>query len=217
MKLRWFLVLLLSLVSIVSTMLSSAATAEPAQSASPATRPSAPARQQTAPTHPAAPQPPASPPAAASGQPQPQLLGQYGDWGTYTAAPGGRKMCFALAKPSSAQTSPPNRPRNPVYFFVTTRPAENVRNEVSTLVGYPLKPNSDATAEVGGNSFVMYTQNDGAWIKNVAEEARMIDAMRKNSDAVIKGISARGTQSTDTYSLKGLSQALDRMAQECRP
>jgi hypothetical protein len=110
-----------------------------------------------------------SPAATPAAQNQPQLLGQYGEWGTYTASPGGRKICFALAKPSSGQTSPPNRPRNPAYFFVTTRPGENVRNEVSTLVGYPLKANSDATAEVGGNSFVMYTQNDGAWIKNVAE------------------------------------------------
>jgi len=174
------------------------------------------AQQAPAATRPAAPARPPVVPAAAAGQAQPQLLGQFGDWGAYAATPGGRKVCFALAKPSSTQTSPPNRPRNPTYFFVTTRPAENVRNEVSTLVGYPLKPNSDATAEVGGNSFVMYTQNDGAWIKNVAEEARMIEAMRKSPDMVIKGISARGTQSTDTYSLKGLSQALDRMAQDCR-
>jgi len=62
----------------------------------------------------------------------------------------------------------------------------------------------------------MYTQNDGAWIKNVAEEARMVDAMRKGSDLVIKGMSGRGTQTTDTYSLKGLAQALDRIAQECK-
>jgi invasion protein IalB len=174
------------------------------------------AQQAPAATRLGAPARPPVVPAAAAGQAQPQLLGQFGDWGAYAATPGGRKVCFALAKPSSAQTSPPNRPRNPMYFFVTTRPAENVRNEVSTLVGYPLKPNSDATAEVGGNSFVMYTQNDGAWIKNVAEEVRMIEAMRKSPDMVIKGISARGTQSTDTYSLKGLSQALDRMAQDCR-
>ena len=52
----------------------------------------------------------------------------------------------------------------------------------------------------------MYTQNDGAWIKNVAEEARMIDAMRKGADLTVKGTSGRGTQSTDQYSLKGLPQ-----------
>jgi invasion protein IalB len=158
----------------------------------------------------------ARPQAPAAAPAQPQLLGQYGDWGAYAATPGGRKICFVIAKPASAQTTPPNRPRNPVYFFITSRPGENVRNEVSTVVGYTLKPNSDATAEVGGTTFTMYTQNDGAWIKNVAEEARMVDAMRKGADLVIKGVSGRGTQTTDTYSLKGLAQALDRIAQECR-
>jgi invasion protein IalB len=91
-----------------------------------------------------------------------------------------------------------------------------VRNEVSVIIGYPFKPSSDATAEIGPAKFAMYTQNDGAWIKNVAEEARLIDAMRKGSDVTIKGVSGRGTQTTDQFSLKGLGQALDRAEQECK-
>jgi invasion protein IalB len=62
----------------------------------------------------------------------------------------------------------------------------------------------------------MYTQNDGAWIKNAAEEARLVEAMRKGSELVVKGMSARGTLTTDNYSLRGLTQALDRVSQECR-
>lgn len=144
------------------------------------------------------------------------LLGQYGDWGAYTASPGGKKVCFALAKPASSATNPPNRPRDPAWLFVSTRPAEKVKEEVSVIIGYPLKPNSDASVEVGGASFAMYTQNDGAWIKNAAEEARLIEAMRKGADVTVKGESSRGTKTTDTFSLKGISQALDRSAQECR-
>ena len=147
---------------------------------------------------------------------QPTLLGQFGDWNTYTATPGGKKVCFALAKPKSSTTNPPNRPRDPAYVFISTRPAENVRNEVSVIIGYPFKPSSDATVEIGTAKFAMYTQNDGAWIKNVAEEARMIDAMRKGADMTVKGVSGRGTQSTDQFSLKGLAQALDRADQECK-
>ncbi len=147
---------------------------------------------------------------------QPTLLGTYGDWGAYTASPNGKKVCFALAKPKSSQTNPPGRNRDQAYLFVSTRPSENVRNEVSLLIGYPFKDNTDATAEIGTAKFVMTTQKDGAWIKNVAEEARMLDAMRKGSDLVVKGTSGRGTQSTDQYSLKGLSQALDRAEQECK-
>jgi len=154
-------------------------------------------------------------PALAQGD-QPTLLGQYADWSAYTASPAGKKICFALAKPKSSQTNPPNRPRDPAYLFISTRPAENVRNEVSVIIGYPFKPSTDATAEIGTAKFAMYTQNDGAWIKNVAEEARMIEAMRKGADLTVKGTSGRGTQTTDQFSLKGLSQALDRAEAECK-
>jgi len=153
---------------------------------------------------------------AAAGEVQPTLLGQYGDWGAYAASPGGAKVCFALAKPKTTKTEPAARKRDPSYVFVSTRPAENVRNEVSVIIGYPFKTSSDATAEVGAAKFAMYTQNDGAWIKNVAEEVRMVDAMRKGGDLTVKGTSGRGTTSTDQYSLKGLAQALDRVDQECK-
>jgi invasion protein IalB len=154
--------------------------------------------------------------ATPAGDGQPTLLGTYGDWGAYTAAPGGKKVCFALAKPKTSKTEPAGRKRDPAYIFISTRPAENVKNEISVIIGYPFKPSSDATAEIGSIKFAMYTQNDGAWIKNVAEEARMIDAMRKGSDLTVKGVSGRGTASTDQFSLKGIAQALDRAEQECK-
>jgi invasion protein IalB len=147
---------------------------------------------------------------------QPTLLGQYGDWGAYTATPGGKKVCFALSKPKASKTEPVGRKRDPAYLFISTRPSENVRQEVSVIIGYPFKSSSDATAEIGPTKFAMYTQNDGAWIKNVAEEARFVEAMRKGADLTVKGTSGRGTQSTDQFSLKGLAQALDRAEQECK-
>jgi hypothetical protein len=153
---------------------------------------------------------------AAAGGAEPTLIGQFGTWGAYTAMPNGRKVCFALAKPSSSKTNPPNRPRDPAYAFVSSRPAEKVINEVSIMIGYALKPGSESALEVGGASYAMYTQGDGLWIKNAAEEERMVDAMRKSADATVKGMSAKGTETTDTFSLKGLSQALDRLAQDCK-
>jgi hypothetical protein len=159
---------------------------------------------------------PAAVPAAVAGGAEPTLIGQFGTWGAYTAAPNGKKVCFALAKPSSSKTSPPNRPRDPAYAFVSTRPAEKVTNEVSVMIGYAIKPGSESTLEVGGASYAMYTQGDGLWIKNAAEEERMVEAMRKAADATVKGVSAKGTETTDTFSLKGLAQALDRLAQDCR-
>ncbi len=165
---------------------------------------------------PMVPKPESRPVAAAAGSAEPTLIGQYGTWGAYTALPNGKKVCFALAKPSSSKTNPPNRPRDPAYAFVSTRPAEKVTNEVSVMIGYALKPGSESTLEVGGGTYAMYTQGDGLWIKNAAEEERMVEAMRKSPDVVVKGVSAKGTETTDTFSLKGLSQALDRLAQDCR-
>lgn len=157
----------------------------------------------------------APPPPAPGGGGQPTLLGQFGEWGAYTANSGGKKICYALAKPSSSVTEP-NRPRDPAYTFISTRPTENVRNEISIVIGYPFKAGYEASADVGSSKYALYTQGDGAWVKNPAEEARMVDAMRRGSDMVVVGESGRGTKSTDRYALKGLSQALDRVAQECK-
>jgi hypothetical protein len=160
---------------------------------------------------------PAKPdPAATAGGSEPTLIGQFGTWGAYTATPNGKKVCFALAKPSSSKTNPPNRPRDPAYAFISTRPAEKVANEVSIMIGYVLKPGSESTLEVGGAAYAMYTQGDGLWIKNAAEEERMVEAMRKAADVTVKGVSSKGTETIDVFSLKGLSQALDRVAQDCR-
>ncbi len=153
-------------------------------------------------------------PAPAVGGAQPTLLGQFGDWGAYTASPGGKKVCFVIAKPT--QTQPTGLNRDPTYMFISTRPADKVKDEVSVILGYPAKANVDATAEIGATHVTMYTQKDGAWVKNTADEAKMVAALRSGSDVVVKAESGRGTKITDTYSLKGLSQALDRVGQECK-
>ncbi len=181
-----------------------------AQTAKPAAKPAAKPVPAAKPAAPAAPAP-------AGGQPA--LLGQFGDWDAYSAAPGGKKMCFALARPASSTTNPPNRRSDSmsVYLFVSSRPAEKVKDEVSLLVGgYTFKSATEATAQVGTASFPMYTQKDGAWIKNAAEEPRFVDAMRKGSDMTVKATTDKGTETIDSFSLKGLSQALDRVAQECK-
>jgi hypothetical protein len=177
----------------------------------------------TAPTpaqRPARPKPPAPKPAApkpaAAAEAKPTLLAQFAEWGAYTASLNGKKICFAIAKPTSAETKPPGRPRDQPFMFITTRPADKVANEVSVTVGYPFKTSSEASVTVGPTTFALYTQGNGAWIKNAAEESHMIDAMRQGDTALVKGESSRGTESVDTYSLKGLAEALDRTAQECQ-
>ncbi|MFB6417370.1 MULTISPECIES: invasion associated locus B family protein [Bradyrhizobium] len=223
----WRVLILALMTGVAAGGIADSARAQTAQPApKPAPKESAPkevAPKSAAPAAPAAaksaPKPeskPAAPPAAVAGGAEPTLIGQFGTWGAYSATPNGKKVCFALAKPSSSKTNPPNRPRDPAYAFVSTRPAEKVNNEVSVMIGYALKPGSESSAEVGGAAFAMYTQGDGLWIKNAAEEERMVEAMRKSAELVVKGVSAKGTETTDTFSLKGLAQALDKIAQDCR-
>jgi len=204
------LALMTGVMAVGITDSARAQTAQPAPKAAP---------KAAAPAANTAPKPeskPVAPATAVAGGAEPTLIGQFGTWGAYSATPNGKKVCFALAKPSSSKTNPPNRPRDPAYAFVSTRPAEKVNNEVSVMIGYALKPGSESSVEVGGAAFAMYTQGDGLWIKNAAEEERMVEAMRKSADLVVKGVSAKGTETTDTFSLKGLAQALDRIAQDCR-
>jgi hypothetical protein len=208
-----FLALMTGMVACGTADLARAQTAQPAPKA--AAKPAAAPKPGTKTAAKPETKPVAPPPAIAGGA-EPTLIGQFGIWGAYSATPNGKKVCFALAKPSSSKTNPPNRPRDPAYAFVSTRPSEKVSNEVSVMIGYALKPGSESTLEVGGASYAMYTQGDGLWIKNAAEEERMVEAMRKSADLVVKGVSAKGTETTDTFSLKGLSQALDRIAQDCK-
>jgi Invasion associated locus B (IalB) protein len=204
---RLLTLLMAGMLVCAATALARAQTAPPAAPAK--TAKSAPAKS-------AAKQDAAKLPAGIAGGAEPTLIGQFGTWGAYAATPNGKRVCFALAKPTSSKTNPPNRPRDPAYAFVSTRPAEKVTNEVSIMIGYALKPGSESSLEVGGASFAMYTQGDGLWIKNAAEEDQMVQAMRRGADATVKGVSAKGTETVDTFSMKGLSQALDRIAQDCK-
>jgi hypothetical protein len=218
----WRVLILALMTGVAACGITDSARAQTAQPApktapkEPAPKPAAPVANTTGKTVAKPESKPAAPHAAVAGGAEPTLIGQFGTWGAYSAAPNGKKVCFALAKPSSSKTNPPNRPRDPAYAFVSTRPAEKVNNEVSVMIGYALKPGSESSVEVGGAAFAMYSQGDGLWIKNAAEEERMVEAMRKSADLVVKGVSAKGTETTDTFSLKGLAQALDRISQDCR-
>lgn len=150
----------------------------------------------------------------ASAQGAPKLVGQFGDWGVYVDTSGSGKICYALSQPKDRQ--PGGLSRDPAYFFISTRTAENVKGEVSVIMGFPLKEGTDAVLTIGSANFELYTRGTGAWVRNVAEEARLVDAMRKGRDVVVKSTSQRGNVTTDTYSLSGVSAAVDRATQECR-
>lgn len=141
------------------------------------------------------------------------LLGQFKDWQAGARNTGKGKVCFVISKPQSEEPKGVNR--DPVYFFVTHRPSESVRNEVSLMIGYPFKQDSKVTIQVGSDSFLLFTNRDNAWLADPNEEKRLINAMRAGSNMVIKGTSRRGTLTTDQYSLSGISAALNKINTEC--
>lgn len=145
---------------------------------------------------------------------KPVQIGTYGDWGAFLAGTGKARTCYALAQPKERE--PASLHRDPAYVFISSRPGENIRDEVSIIMGFPMKDGGDAQAEIGTIHFDLVSKGGNAWVKNPAKESELIAAMKKGAKLVIKAPSVRGNVTTDNYSLHGLSQALERAEKECR-
>lgn len=155
---------------------------------------------------------PLSTPAFAQGGAGQQLLGQFNDWSAYSAATEKGKICFAITQPKTR--APEGLKRDPAYFFVSHRPGDKVRNEVSIQIGFAAKAGSTADAAIDSNTFNLMTQGERAW-SNGQDDGKLVDTMRKGKNLQIKTTSLRGNITTDTYSLKGVSAALDKINKEC--
>ncbi len=143
--------------------------------------------------------------------PAPNLIAQYGDWGVYVNKTA--KTCFALTQPKDRQ--PANVKRDPAYFFVTTRQAEKLVNEISINLGFTLKDDSEIVLAAGGANFALFAKGNGLWIKEPAEEPKLLNVLKNEKELTLKLEPAKGPATTDRYSLLGLAQALDRVAKEC--
>jgi invasion protein IalB len=151
---------------------------------------------------------------ASLGDGKPMLLDTFHDWGAYMAQGNKEKTCYALASPKDR--APSALKRDPAYVFISNRPGENVRNEVSIIMGFAMKDNAEAKAEIGNASYDLVAKGTNAWVKNPAQETQFIDALKKGSKLLVKAPSLKGNVTTDSYSLAGLSQALDRVQKECQ-
>jgi invasion protein IalB len=172
---------------------------------------------------------------------KPALVATFGDWNVFVGEAGKGRICYTLAQPKSRE--PASLKRDPGYAFISDRPAEGVRNEVSFIMGFDVAGGMDAAeakldpkqekpatktdakaktsagpapvALVDEASFEMLPKGGDLWVKNAAKEGALIAEMRKGAKLVIKAASLRGHQSIDTYSLTGFAQALDRVQKEC--
>jgi hypothetical protein len=144
----------------------------------------------------------------------PLLLASFGDWSAYVSEAENGKNCFALAKPR--ERIPASLKREPGYAIIGTRPNQNVKNEVSFFLGVGVKEAASVSATIDGEAFELFPRGNVAWIKNQAIEPRFVETVRKGSKLTVSISTALGGNSADNYSLSGLSQALDRVATECK-
>lgn len=148
-----------------------------------------------------------------AGQGQALELGTFGEWTAYASQAGRSKVCYILTKPK--ERLPKTLNRDPGFLFITSRPAEQVRNEVSFVLGFAAKETTPGEAVIGTTTFALAPKGKNAWIANAAEENSFIEAARRGQSMNVKVTSGRGNPSTDRYSLAGLTQALERMRREC--
>jgi len=152
-------------------------------------------------------------PFSAAAQGAPQLLQQFNAWEAYRYESDGQVVCYILSRPQTL--APTNRNHGDVFFFVSHRPAQNVEREASVLVGYPFAEGSTVTVDVDGREFTLFTKDDGAWLESPAEEQQLVAAMRAGRQMTVSGRSARGTDTTYTFSLSGVTAGTNRIA-DCR-
>jgi hypothetical protein len=160
---------------------------------------------------------------AATATPSPTKLGDFGNWTAYSVQAGGARQCYVLGTPQASEPrdiQPGSNRRGATNLFITHRPGQNVRNEVSIMIGYVFRANANASIEVvgpqGTRRFPLFTREQGAWLQNAAEEAQFVEAVRRGREMVVRGTSQRGTATVDRYSLNQIAGALDRIAQDCR-
>ncbi len=172
---------------------------------------------------------------------KPNLVGSFGDWNVFVGQAGKGRICYVLAQPKSRE---PAGKREAGYAFISDRPGEGVRNEVSFIMGFEVaggaaadpkgdaktdpkakakaakpeakgKPAAAPVATVGDESFDLLPKGANLWVKNAARESALINQMKAGVTLEVKASAARGGGTTDTYSLTGFSQAMDRLTKEC--
>jgi len=180
-------------------------------------QPLAPAPQPAKPPKPAVakPKPAVKKPATAPAAVKARLLEKIGDWSVFVHEDAGGRVCFAAAAPTDMQPKAATANRTPVVFYVTTWQKDGVRNEVSVKLGYAIKANSSAAVTAGGQRFALPGNDDKAYAKDTGDERKLLQAMAAGGQMAVKATSAKGTATTDQYSLDGAYAAVQKLQEAC--
>lgn len=139
--------------------------------------------------------------------------GKFSDWSLNLANDADQNICFAATLPRTKE--PPGANRGKTLLYISAWPKDGIKSEVSVKLGYKIKPGSEIIVVVGDDTFKLFPNDERAFVADATEELKLLEAMKKGTKLVVKATSARGTATTDTYSLVGLGQALQALAQRC--
>ena len=140
-------------------------------------------------------------------------LGKFKDWESFVLLQEGTKICFAQSIP--VVKAPKKLKRDPSRLFVSFRPAENIKNEVSVTNGYEFKIKAPVAAKSGKKTYDLFSKGRFAWVVEEKDEIKLISTMKKASRLMIIGNSAQGTQTTDHYSIMGFTKAYNSAKKSC--
>ena len=132
-------------------------------------------------------------------------IGKFKDWETFTVIENNNKICFAQSIP--VLRAPKKFERNPSRLFISFRPTENIKDEVSATSGYTFQKEKIVKAKTGKKTYDFFSREEFAWIIDTEEEQRFIKAMKKASRVMIIGKTEKGKQTVDHYSLMGFTKA----------
>ena len=132
-------------------------------------------------------------------------VGKFKDWETIVVTDGAKKLCFAQSKP--VLQSPKKNPRE-ARLFISFRPADKIKDEVSITSGYQYNAQNSITAKSGKNKIKFDVKKENfAWIGDTGLERKMVNVMKKGSRIMITGYNQSGSQTIDHYSLMGFTKA----------
>ena len=152
---------------------------------------------------------------------EPKSFGVFSDWEAVTFKDAKGKVCYITSHPKKADAAIMNRQAALTYVMVTHRPAEKTFDVVNIVAGYNYKDGSKVTVDIDNEKLNLYTANNAAWAwdnptaDDQATDKKLVEAMRKGTSLVVHGTTARGTQTTDTYSLIGFNKAYTAIGTAC--
>ena len=142
----------------------------------------------------------------------PRSTGKYKSWESFTAETEKGKICFAQTIPT--KRAPGSIKREESKLFVTFRPGENVKDEVSITSGHDFK-GSSVTASSGKKKYSFFSQRNFAWLLDDQEERNFIKLMKTATNLIVKARTTKGAETTDHYSMMGFTKAYNTAKKTC--